>query len=70
VVENAQSALLETSGLKPTLRRATLSGIADMPVYEIPWATQGDAGRARIKRLPRSQPGAANSRHHAASEKV
>jgi hypothetical protein len=38
VVENAQaSALLETSGLMPTLRRATLSGIADdMPVYEIP----------------------------------
>jgi hypothetical protein len=36
VVENAQaSALLETSGQMPTLRRATLSGIADdMPVYE------------------------------------
>jgi class 3 adenylate cyclase len=38
VVENAQaSALLASSGLKPTLRRAMLSGIADeMPVYEIP----------------------------------
>ena len=38
VVENAQaSALLVTSGLKATLRRATLSGVADdMPVYEIP----------------------------------
>jgi len=38
VVENAQaSALLESSGLKPTLRRATLSGIADeMSIYEIP----------------------------------
>src|SRR5580692_3338866 len=38
VVENAQaSALLENSGLKPTLRRATLSGIADeMSIYEIP----------------------------------
>jgi class 3 adenylate cyclase len=38
VVENAQaSALLEGSGLKPTLRRATLSGIADeISVYEIP----------------------------------
>jgi class 3 adenylate cyclase len=37
VVENSQSALLETSGLKPTLQRATLSGTADdMPVYEIP----------------------------------
>ena len=37
-VENAQaSALLESSGLKPTLRRATLSGIADeMSIYEIP----------------------------------
>ena len=36
-VENTQaSALLESSGLKPTLRRATLSGIADqMSVYEI-----------------------------------
>jgi class 3 adenylate cyclase len=38
VVENVQaSALLASSGLKPTLRRAMLSGIADeMPVYEIP----------------------------------
>ena len=38
VVENAQaSALLESSGLKPTPRRATLSGIADeISVYEIP----------------------------------
>jgi len=38
VVENAQaSALLEASGLKPTLRRAALSGIADkMSIYEIP----------------------------------
>src|SRR5271169_365073 len=38
VVENAQaSALLETSGLKPTLRRVALSGIAaEMSVYEIP----------------------------------
>jgi hypothetical protein len=38
VVENAQVfALLETSGLKPTLRRATLSGVADeISVYEIP----------------------------------
>ena len=38
VVENAQaSALLQTSGLKPTLRRVALSGIADeMSVYEIP----------------------------------
>jgi class 3 adenylate cyclase/uncharacterized protein (DUF2132 family) len=38
VLENAQvSALLKTSGLKPTLRRAALSGIADeMLVYEIP----------------------------------
>jgi len=38
VVENAQaSALLEASGLKPTLRRAVLSGIADkMSIYEIP----------------------------------
>jgi class 3 adenylate cyclase len=38
VIENAQaSALLESSGLKPTLRRATLSGIADeMSIYEIP----------------------------------
>jgi len=38
VVEDPQaSALLETSGLKPTLRRAALRGIADeMPVYEIP----------------------------------
>ena len=38
VVENAQaSALLESSGLKPTLRRVTLSGIADeMSIYEIP----------------------------------
>jgi class 3 adenylate cyclase len=38
VVENTQaSMLLESTGLKPTLRRATLSGIADeMSVYEIP----------------------------------
>ena len=38
VVENTQaSMLLESAGLKPTLRRATLSGIADeMSVYEIP----------------------------------
>jgi hypothetical protein len=38
VAENTQgSAPLESSGLKPTLRRATLSGIADeMSVYEIP----------------------------------
>src|SRR5580704_15976518 len=38
VVENAQaSALLEHSGLKPTLRRVALSGIAaEMSVYEIP----------------------------------
>ncbi len=38
VVENAQaSALLENSGLKPTLRRVALSGIAaEMSVYEIP----------------------------------
>jgi class 3 adenylate cyclase len=38
VVENAQaSALLQTSGLKPALRRVALSGIADeMSVYEIP----------------------------------
>jgi class 3 adenylate cyclase len=38
VVENAQaSAVLETSGLKPTLRRAGLRGIADETlVYEIP----------------------------------
>lgn len=38
VVENAQaSALLESNGLKPTLQRAILSGIADeMSVYEIP----------------------------------
>jgi class 3 adenylate cyclase len=38
VVENPQaSALLETSGLKPTLRRMTLRGIAEeMSVYEIP----------------------------------
>jgi class 3 adenylate cyclase len=38
VVENAQvSALLETTGLKPTLRRAALRGVADeMSVYEIP----------------------------------
>jgi class 3 adenylate cyclase len=38
VIENAQaSALLQTSGLKPTLRRVALSGIADeMSVYEIP----------------------------------
>ncbi len=38
IVENAQaSALLETSGLKPTLRRVALSGIAnEMSVYEIP----------------------------------
>ena len=38
VLKNAQaSALLETTGLKPTLRRAALRGIADeMSVYEIP----------------------------------
>ena len=38
VVENAQaSALLQSSGLKPTLRRVMLGGIADeMSVYEIP----------------------------------
>jgi class 3 adenylate cyclase len=38
VVENAQaSALLENNGLKPTLRRVALSGIAgEMSVYEIP----------------------------------
>ncbi len=38
VVENAQaSALLEATGLKPTLRRAALRGMADeMSVYEIP----------------------------------
>jgi len=38
VAKNAQaSALLESSGLKPTLRRATMSGNADeMSVYEIP----------------------------------
>jgi class 3 adenylate cyclase len=38
VVENTQaSMLLESTGLKPILRRATLSGIADeMSVYEIP----------------------------------
>jgi class 3 adenylate cyclase len=38
VVENPQaSALLQTSGLKPTLRRTALRGIADeMSVYEIP----------------------------------
>jgi class 3 adenylate cyclase len=38
VAENAQaSALLESSGLKPTLRRVTLGGIADeMSIYEIP----------------------------------
>ena len=38
VVENAQaSALLETTGLKPTLRRAALRGITDeMSFYEIP----------------------------------
>ena len=38
VVENTQaSMLLESTGLKPTLRRATLSGIADeMSVCEIP----------------------------------
>jgi class 3 adenylate cyclase len=38
VAENAQaSALLESSGLKPTLGRVMLSGIADeMSVYEIP----------------------------------
>jgi hypothetical protein len=37
VVENTRaSMLLESTGLKPTLRRATLSGIADeMSVYEI-----------------------------------
>jgi class 3 adenylate cyclase len=38
VVENVQaSALIDTTGLKPTLRRVALSGIADeMSVYEIP----------------------------------
>jgi class 3 adenylate cyclase len=38
VVENTQvAALLKTGGLKPTLRRVELSGIADkMSVYEIP----------------------------------
>ncbi|MFI5012461.1 MAG: adenylate/guanylate cyclase domain-containing protein [Hyphomicrobiales bacterium] len=38
VVDNPQaSALLETSGLKPTLRRATLRGIVEeMSIYEIP----------------------------------
>jgi class 3 adenylate cyclase len=38
VLKNAQaSALLETTGLKPTFRRAALRGIADeMSVYEIP----------------------------------
>ena len=38
VIENAQArALLETNGLRPTLRRAALSGIADeTSVYEIP----------------------------------
>ena len=38
VVENAQAAaLLEEHALKPTLRRISLSGIADeMPIYEIP----------------------------------
>jgi class 3 adenylate cyclase len=38
VIENGQaSTLLETTGLKPTLRRVALSGIADeMSVYEIP----------------------------------
>jgi hypothetical protein len=38
VVENAQaSALLQSSGLKPTLRRVMLGGIADeMSVYEFP----------------------------------
>jgi class 3 adenylate cyclase len=38
VIEHAQaSALLEARGLKPTLRRVALSGIADeMSVYEIP----------------------------------
>ena len=38
MIENAQAAaLLESNGLKPTLRRATLSGIADeMSIYEIP----------------------------------
>ena len=38
VVENPEaSALLETSGLTPMLRRATLRGIAhEMSVYEIP----------------------------------
>jgi len=37
VVQNAQArALLETNGLKPTLRRVALSGIADnVSVYEI-----------------------------------
>jgi class 3 adenylate cyclase len=37
VVENAQaSALLENSGLKPTLRRVALSGIpGEVSVYEI-----------------------------------
>jgi class 3 adenylate cyclase len=38
VVENPEaSALLETSGIKPTMKRANLRGIADeMAVYEIP----------------------------------
>jgi len=38
VVENAQaSAVLGSNGLKPTLRRISLRGIADrMSVYEIP----------------------------------
>jgi hypothetical protein len=37
-VENPEaSALLATSGLKPTVRRAALRGIADeVSVYEIP----------------------------------
>jgi hypothetical protein len=37
VVENAQaSALLENSGIKPTLRRVALSGIpGEVSVYEI-----------------------------------
>jgi len=37
VVENAQArALLETNGLRPTLRHVALSGIADkVSVYEI-----------------------------------
>ena len=45
VVENTQaSMLLESTGLEPTLRRATLSGIADeMSVYEIPLSAAAPA---------------------------